>query len=132
MPVGVHTFEVFKQPGTQPLGGIRGCHCQVEPNHRMRLGLPNGVLNGGSPEQLLPFSCIGTKDNLVGTPPPWQIALEEGCQGGDQQGFAETARSGQEDVLRLQPGTVAADGSQQSAQVVGLVDVQAAAPGESG
>ena len=88
----------------------------------------NNLLESGAPEQLLLFSCIGIKGCLVGTSQSRQIALEVGFQGGDQQGLAKTARSGQKGVLRPQLGAVTVDRSQQSAQMAGLVNVQATAP----
>jgi len=119
---------VFKKPGTQPFRGVRGCHRHVEPNHRMCPAAVNDVRDGGIPEQFGPFSRIGVEGGHVGTFQPRQIPLEVGLQGGDQQGLAKTAGSDKKRVLRLQSGTVAVDRGQQSAQVAGLVDVQAAAP----
>ena len=89
-------------------------------------GLAYDILNGGVPEQFGPFARTGIKGSLGGISQLWQIALEEGLQGGHQQGLAETTGSGKKNVLRLQQGVVAADRSQQSVQMAGLVNVQAA------
>ena len=112
----------------QPFRSVRGRHCQVEPYHRMHPGLANEILDGGTPEQFGPLPGIGIKGSPVEISRPRQVALEEGLQGGDQQGLAETARSGKEGVLRLQLGTMAVGRSQQLAQVAGLVDIQATGP----
>jgi len=94
----------------------------------MHSGLANEVLDSGTPEQFGPLPGIGIKGSVVGTSHPWQIALEEGLQGRNQQRLAKTAGSGQEGVFRLQLGARAIGRSQQLAQVTGLVDIQATGP----
>ena len=91
-------------------------------------GPANIVLDGSAPEQVNPLPCIGIKSTAVTRTRLGQVTLKVGFKGGYKQGLAETTGSGQEGILRMQVGFVAASRNQQLAQVAGLVDVQPATP----
>lgn len=128
MPIGVQPFQVLEKLGLQPCRRIRGRHRHVEANNRMYPGPANIVLDGGAPEQVNPLPRIGIKSTAVARTQLGQVALKIGLKGGYQQGLAKTTGSGQEGILRMQVGSVAASRNQQLAQVVRLVNVQPAVP----
>lgn len=128
VPIGVQPFQVLEKLGLQPCRRIRGRHRHVEANNRMDPGPANIVLDGGAPEQINPLPGIGIKSTTVTWTQLGQVTLKVGFKSGYKQGLAKTMRPGQEGILRMQVGSVAASWNQQLAQVVRLVDIQPAIP----